>query len=892
MRDGDVVARRTPVRTILRLAELASIACALGIIVSNMPRSAASALDPVAAQSPSRASSSGGTARGASDTSAAQAPAADPGVPGSTAPQSVDVRMADTLVNQDTHGGTNQSLMCLAASPDAGFAAVWRDQRDGMLGLYLARTNADGELLEPERPIHQPHSGRRLDPALALGKDNSGAVVWVSAALLWVRTFDASGKWLSVDRMLTPMGGGGHTPQGREAGIRQPTIAALPHGGYAVAWTQAGQVHYQELDHDGSPHGNAIRLAPSSEAAETAVQIAVSERGGVLCAWRTKEGNLVINHGRSDTAPVNCGMGVLCRLISDPVGGFWGAFLIEGQPALRHLASDGRPDRADVRPVTAPATGLDLALGDDYLALLVETGTAPRGESRSGGGQRRGISGPSRSDAGDATRDARQSERDARGAPTSASEPRRAGGDGSASSFVLYLLDREGRAHDAPPPVQVASADAVAARGPRIVSNGKRVFACWTDQRNGDQDIYGRTYEPSAAHGVVTATTDPRLGAERRVNTDAASSDQTSPRVASSGRAAVIAWQDERDQVHRVFARVVGASAFDGDEFPLPAPIGGAAVPPLAHPLIQPSVAMRADGDFVVQWKEVGARGGALRAQCFHADKKPIAAPLAIDEGQDVPSHAIVALPGDGGYLTAWLRANKSLWLRRVSSDGTLTAPAQLSETKDGELGDLALALLDDQRAIVVWDVHTGGDAWSLHARFVDADGAPKSDELSFEPSPRKIDWQPCVAPAANNGFVMAWCSGSPNDASHDVVGRVFDSRGKPAGPLLPISPLANEQDYAQIVRLPDKTYVVAWEDDISGYDHTYVRRILPNAHELGRIVRMNELETKAVEDRTAPQIAVLGDGFVGAWNDRRRSLGWDIYARILGPKFDEVKAR
>jgi len=138
----------------------------------------------------------------------------------------------------------------------------------------------------------------------------------------------------------------------------------------------------------------------------------------------------------------------------------------------------------------------------------------------------------------------------------------------------------------------------------------------------------------------------------------------------------------------------------------------------------------------------------------------------------------------------------------------------------------------------------------------------------------------------------MAWCSGSPNDASHDVVGRVFDSRGKPAGPLLPISPLANEQDYAQIVRLPDKTYVVAWEDDISGYDHTYVRRILPNARELGRIVRMNELETKAVEDRTAPQIAVLGDGFVGAWNDRRRSLGWDIYARILGPKFDEVKAR
>ena len=109
-------------------------------------------------------------------------PAADPGVFGTVAPQSADVRLPDTLVNQDKTGGTQQTLVGLSGSPGGGFAAVWRDQRDGMLGLYLARMNAQGELLEPERPIHAPHSGRRFEPAVALGKDNSGAVVWVAHA--------------------------------------------------------------------------------------------------------------------------------------------------------------------------------------------------------------------------------------------------------------------------------------------------------------------------------------------------------------------------------------------------------------------------------------------------------------------------------------------------------------------------------------------------------------------------------------------------------------------------------------------------------------------------------------------------------------------------------------
>jgi hypothetical protein len=198
-------------------------------------------------------------------TRAQSGPPAEPGVFGTVAPQSVDVRLPDTLVNQDKTGGANQVLMALSASPGGGFAAVWRDQRDGMLGLYLGRIDAQGQLREPERPIHAPHSGRRLEPAVALGKDDAGAVVWIAngggGIIPWVRTFDAHGGWLCNDRAL-PADEAPSPHMSRDNGPRLPAIAAIPGGGYVVAWTQVGQVKFQELEHDGTPRGKTVRLAP------------------------------------------------------------------------------------------------------------------------------------------------------------------------------------------------------------------------------------------------------------------------------------------------------------------------------------------------------------------------------------------------------------------------------------------------------------------------------------------------------------------------------------------------------------------------------------------------------------------------------------------------------
>lgn len=809
---------------------------------------------------------------GVSNASGAQkseGPQAEPGVLGTVAPQSTDVRMPDTLAHTDTHGGNNQALLALSSTRGGGFAAVWRDQRDGMLGLYLARLNAQADLREPERPIHAPHSGRRRDPGVALGAGDAGAVVWVSVTEAgntpWLRTFDAKGEFLNADLQLVQPDSARPPARGRDGGGRAPAVMDLGDGGYAVAWTQAGHVKLQEFGPAGAARGAAIVLAPNDPPTEAGVALATSAKSGLLCAWRTKNGNVALHYdGKSNAAAVACGAGVIAKLCADADTGYWALFDQDGRASLRHLDATGKPDREELHPIEGAASGLDLAVHANGIAILYTRSTAPSGAARPG---------------------------DARGGARGAKRAEAAPDPASESKFEVLLLDRDGKAQSAP--LVVPASDARTSGDPRIASNGAVLLVAWTDARNGDPDVYARIVDPNAA-GTDANTPDPRLGPERRVNTDQASADQNNPMLASAKERGVIVWQDRRDGLSRIYARLFGLPAsFTSAEIAVPAPLEGLA---RQEPLgcDRPSAAMRANGDFAVLWKEVGDKVATLHAQAFHADGKPAAAPVVVDEGQNAGGsfpEAIDALPGNRGYALVWSRVPKGgIWTRRMSPDGELTGVARrVSEERDQDCGNPSIALLDDQRSLCAWDVHPDGGAWSLRARFLDADGNLKGDEISFEAYRYDQDWDPFVAPAANNGFVLAWCAGEPTNGGRDVVARVYDSQGHAGGPFLPISSLAQEQDFPQVIRLADKSYVVTWEDDISYFDHTYLRRIRANGREIGPIVRMNELATRAVEDRTGPALAPLGDGLVGAWNDRRRSLGWDVYMRILGPHFDAV---
>jgi hypothetical protein len=773
-----------------------------------------------------------------------RAPVAEKGVLGQWSPPAADVRLPDTVVHQDTTGGTNQSLRALCGSDGGGFAAVWQDPRDGMLGLYLLRLDASGEPLEPERPIHEPHAGRRLDPAVALAPDGSGAVAWTAPRpdtppVAFLRFFDSKGRFLAPDKAL-----GATEPRvepgtrARPTGATKVTVIRRRDGNYAIAWSEEGRVKLLEADASGTWRDRPGVVNVETSKAQPGVRLAVEKGGGLLCAWKVGDRYFATALGQApdpsrkaaEGSARSCGEGILETLESASEGGFWALVKLEGIFELRHLSPAGEPDRPAIRPFDETVSVADIARWHGGLALLA--------------------------------------------------------GRASGTLEVSLFGDDGKRIEDAP--TTVTSPESRGAEEARIAANGATLMVAWTDHRNGDTDVYGRTLDPKSPP-------EKRLGPERRLNSDTASAGQINPAVAASGSRAVIAWQDERDQQPHIYARLVTwPGGFAGDEFQVPMASAGSSAPASSAIRGLPAVSVLENGDFVVLWAEGPPKRIALRGQLFHADAHPSGEPFLVREVGRAPTHIVsVALTGDRGYLLAWDDLiERSIWVTRLAPDGIVAEPKKIAGGGKGAVQEPALALLDGDRWIAGWSSSPDGDVWTVRARFLDLDGTPEGEEFGFERTMRGQDWDPSLAHAGGGGFMMSWCSGARSDPGKDVVARLFDAHGRPAGPLLPISPLSNEQDHGHVIRLVDGSWAVTWEDDISIHDETYLRRIEKNGRELGPIVLINGLETLSMPDRQGPVVAPLADGVAALWGDRRRSKGWDVFIKLVGPRFDDVRRR
>lgn len=378
-----------------------------------------------------------------------------------------------------------------------------------------------------------------------------------------------------------------------------------------------------------------------------------------------------------------------------------------------------------------------------------------------------------------------------------------------------------------------------------------------------------------------------------RWNDDGASSDQLSPAVAAAGTRGVVVWSDKRADPTRVYARTASTKGLEGVEIALPlAGPGETQAPTPTASANSPAVAMSADGSFCAAWRESTNERSQMFAQVLAFDGSARSKLLALE---DAPQRALDAPalvsrePSDTGWLAVWARSGGGAVVARAITAAGELAQAQTVWTpaKGENASSVAVARLDDGRFVAVWTVDADGKS-TLRLRFVDVAGQPRGDVLALDLGHRGIGWDPAVCAGADGGFFVSWTSGARDDLLRDAVVRRFDRAGAPDGPLLTPCVLGNEQDFSDLTRLKDGSILVAWEDDISYYDQTYCRRIAADGWSMGTRMLLNELETAFVIDRVAPRVAAMGDGFLAAWGDRRRSKGLDVYAKYVGPRFDE----
>ncbi len=759
------------------------------------------------------------------------------------APEVQDRLLGPEPAHQDDTGSCEQVVLAVAGAEDGRFGAIWRDRRQGNMGLYLGIVTASGEVRGEEKPAY-PNLGtaRQLQPDLAFTHRDDGILCWrtgISAMKpIQVRGFGGAPGFRTAPVGFgappeaadldprSPVGrgdGGGRSSRGAE-----PHVAALGGGRGLVAWTQGGAALAQAFDEDAQPIGETMTLDPGGAAPTDAALVAGDGDGVALVVWPTSKG-MRAWLGASDKRALrgDVGAGQLLAVEHDPAGGWW--LLVqpdEGAAVLRHLDGRARVDREDValpgallnrRAGTGDWSALDFAAWKHGLAVAA---TEARGE-----------------------------------------RPVR-----------LMFLSADGAfdGREYRPDARPGSLNAlVAASG----AERQHVLVAWTDDRHGDRDVFFDVLRPEPDAPL------PDAPEARRWNTDHGSAAQSHPTVASTGSRARVVWTDLRSGTNRLWMRDLAVdrkgARWAGDDRPVPIDALDSAGE------VHPNVALQPDGSGVVAWQRL--RGGEWWIVALGPDGERAADARALGVFED----DVRLRPREDGYVLLARTKDGALVLQALDAAGSLAGERRvLAEKARGNVETSDLVQLADGRWIAVWTRHAGKRR-QLEGAFLGSALEPTGHTVEFDFSGRGGDLQPALAPAKDGGFLMAWTAF--DSRGRDVTARRFDGRGRAKDRPLGISPQNNEQDFAVATRLAGGDWVVVWEDDISRWDQIHACRVDPKGREMGEAVTLNGMEMSFTMGRTGPVMAPLGDGFVCAWVDRSRGLGPDVFVTVVGPGFDEL---
>jgi hypothetical protein len=244
-----------------------------------------------------------------------------------------------------------------------------------------------------------------------------------------------------------------------------------------------------------------------------------------------------------------------------------------------------------------------------------------------------------------------------------------------------------------------------------------------------------------------------------------------------------------------------------------------------------PSVAIDADGDFVVAWTSYAAQDGSDRgvfARRFNAAGIAQAAEFQVNSytvgPQAIPS---VSLADAGQFVIAWTGyggqdgSNNGIFARRFSAAGVPQAVEfQVNSFTTGYQLSADLSLDADGDFVVAWtsfSTSQDGSGDGVFARRFSSAGVPQASEFqvnSFTPGDQT---SPSVSLDANGDFVIALTGEDSQDGSnHGVFARRFDAAGVPQAAEFQVNSFTpGDQSSASVSLDADGDFVVAWDSQL-----------------------------------------------------------------------------
>ena len=307
----------------------------------------------------------------------------------------------------------------------------------------------------------------------------------------------------------------------------------------------------------------------------------------------------------------------------------------------------------------------------------------------------------------------------------------------------------------------------------------------------------------------------------------------------------------------------------------------------------RPSVALGADGDFVVVWDSNGSAGtdssaSSIQGQRYASDGSPLGPEFQVNTStgyfQNRPS---VALGADGDFVVVWfsndssgtdLPFSRSVQGQRFASDGSAVGTEFQVNTYTTDFQQFpSVALSADGDFVVVWQsvgsAGTDSDGFSVQGQRYASDGSAVDAEFQVNTYTTARQTDPSVGSDADGDFVVVWQSegsaGTDSDGS-SVQGQRYASDGSAVGAEFQVNTYTTNTQVDPTVSLDaDGNFVVVWTSFESGTDLSprgiLGQRYASDGSTIGGEFQVNSYTTS---DQSSPSVALSDDGnFVAAWS-------------------------
>jgi hypothetical protein len=279
----------------------------------------------------------------------------------------------------------------------------------------------------------------------------------------------------------------------------------------------------------------------------------------------------------------------------------------------------------------------------------------------------------------------------------------------------------------------------------------------------------------------------------------------------------IIVWRSRQDDSdYGVFAR-----RFSSNGDPLAQEFQANTYTPFGQRF--PTVAMDADGDFVIAWQTFPNQDGSgygIFAQRFSSAGAFLGAEFQVNTyTPGYQRYQSVAADADGDFVVAWQSAGQDgasygVFAQFFSSGGApLTGEFKVNTVTSNNQRDVSVAAADDAFVIAWESTDQDGAGLGVFARRFSSAGSPLATEFQVNTYTIVDQFFASAAAEADGDFVVAWTSGANQDGSaNGIFARRFSSAGSPQATEFRVNTYTpGYQRSPAVAASDDGDFVVAW---------------------------------------------------------------------------------